>query len=281
MSTGTFFETVAKRAARSRVCLELLQRHRSDHHLHKAAQKGVLYHRKVVDATADEVAGYVLNINEYAKLYGKEYWASVLEETIAYIRDVGRNGTWIPVIVECAGAKVGPHWRPDAVLRMPGVHAVIVNPYKKSPHPIGLCLLQSEKGVLVKCRTVVPCERTMQGKPVTLGGGPRAVQAPMYECIARQAATDWNLNGNCGLVVDPTDPEELERVRQVADGVPVLVSDCRTSERVHSALCGANRQKHMTLLHLNTLGDQFVGKRFEWKLRDHLADLNAAAVQYH
>ena len=45
----------------------------------------------------------------------------------------------------------------------------------------------------------------------------------LYEHVARLAQGPWNLNGQLGLVVGATYPNEIERVRQIAPRVPLLI----------------------------------------------------------
>ena len=45
----------------------------------------------------------------------------------------------------------------------------------------------------------------------------------IYERLARLAATEWNLNGELGLVVGATYPAELANVRRIAPNLPLLV----------------------------------------------------------
>jgi orotidine-5'-phosphate decarboxylase len=45
----------------------------------------------------------------------------------------------------------------------------------------------------------------------------------LYEHIARLAQGPWNVNGQLGLVVGATYPAEIERVRQVAPTLPLLI----------------------------------------------------------
>jgi orotidine-5'-phosphate decarboxylase len=70
--------------------------------------------------------------------------------------------------------------------------------------------------VIVLCRTSNP------------GGGElqdlRAGQAPLYQHIAELAETSWNRNGNCGLLVGATYPQELSQVRALAPSVPLLIA---------------------------------------------------------
>ncbi len=45
----------------------------------------------------------------------------------------------------------------------------------------------------------------------------------LYEHVARLAQGPWNLNGQLGLVVGATYPAEIERVRELAPTVPLLI----------------------------------------------------------
>jgi orotidine-5'-phosphate decarboxylase len=45
----------------------------------------------------------------------------------------------------------------------------------------------------------------------------------VFERIAKLAAADWNRNGQLGLVVGATYPREIERVRQLAPTLPLLI----------------------------------------------------------
>mgnify|MGYP000090041686 CR=1 FL=1 len=48
-------------------------------------------------------------------------------------------------------------------------------------------------------------------------------QPLLYEHIAQQASGPWNLNGQLGLVVGATYPQELARVRELAPTLPLLI----------------------------------------------------------
>ncbi|HET9224980.1 MAG TPA: orotidine 5'-phosphate decarboxylase / HUMPS family protein, partial [Roseiflexaceae bacterium] len=44
-----------------------------------------------------------------------------------------------------------------------------------------------------------------------------------YIEVARRAQTDWNANGNAGLVVGATYPDQLRMVRELCPELPILV----------------------------------------------------------
>ena len=45
----------------------------------------------------------------------------------------------------------------------------------------------------------------------------------LYEHVAQLANGPWNLNGQLGLVVGATYPNEIERVRRLAPNLPLLI----------------------------------------------------------
>jgi orotidine-5'-phosphate decarboxylase len=75
------------------------------------------------------------------------------------------------------------------------------------------------KGAFLLCRTSNPGGDDLQSQRLsTVPGEPL-----LYEHVARLAQGPWNLNGQLGLVVGATYPAEIERVRQVAPHVPLLI----------------------------------------------------------
>jgi orotidine-5'-phosphate decarboxylase len=48
-------------------------------------------------------------------------------------------------------------------------------------------------------------------------------QPRLYEHLARLAETEWNRNGQLGLVVGATYPAEIARVRELAPTLPLLI----------------------------------------------------------
>ena len=45
----------------------------------------------------------------------------------------------------------------------------------------------------------------------------------MYQRIARTIASDWNVDGNCALVVGATFPGELQVIRGIVGDMPLLI----------------------------------------------------------
>ncbi len=75
------------------------------------------------------------------------------------------------------------------------------------------------KGAFLLCRTSNPGGDDLQAQRLAdVPGQPR-----LYEHVARLAQGPWNLNGQLGLVVGATYPQEIERVRALAPTVPLLI----------------------------------------------------------
>jgi len=75
------------------------------------------------------------------------------------------------------------------------------------------------KGAFLLCRTSNPGGDDLQNQHLaSVDGQPR-----VYEHIAKLAQGPWNLNGQLGLVVGATYPKEIERVRELAPTVPLLI----------------------------------------------------------
>ena len=72
------------------------------------------------------------------------------------------------------------------------------------------------KRQILLCRTSNPGGADLQGQ--RLAGGDT-----LFEHIARLASGEWNRNGQLGLVVGATFPAEIERVRELAPTLPLLI----------------------------------------------------------
>jgi orotidine-5'-phosphate decarboxylase len=95
-----------------------------------------------------------------------------------------------------------------------GADAVTVNPYMGGDS-IEPYTRYPGKGVIVLCRTSNAGGSDLQFLQV---GG-----EALYKRVARLVAGPWNTNGNCGLVVGATFPNELAEVRALVGDLPLLV----------------------------------------------------------
>ncbi|MFB6309814.1 MAG: orotidine-5'-phosphate decarboxylase [Salinirussus sp.] len=162
------------------------------------------FNRRIIDATHEHVAAYKPNAAFYEDPEG---WRA-LTETVAYA-----HGKDVPVVLDAKRGDVGSTARQYARL-LDDVDAITVNPYlgRDSVEPF---LTRDGKGVFVLCRTSNPGGADLQDLELSSGES-------VYERVAALADV-WNANGNVGLVVGATVPEELEGVREAVPDLPFLV----------------------------------------------------------
>ena len=75
--------------------------------------------------------------------------------------------------------------------------------------------MQPNKGIFLLCRTSNPSAKDIQDFKLSS-------DELLFEQIAK-LAVKWNKNDNIGLVVGATKPEEIERVRKIANNLPMLI----------------------------------------------------------
>jgi len=88
-----------------------------------------------------------------------------------------------------------------------------------APHVPIPYLKYEGKGAFLLCRTSNPGGDDLQNQRLASVEG----QPLLYEHVAKLAQGPWNLNGQLGLVVGATYPAEIERVRQLAPTLPLLI----------------------------------------------------------
>ncbi|MBI2980185.1 MAG: orotidine-5'-phosphate decarboxylase [Chloroflexi bacterium] len=100
-----------------------------------------------------------------------------------------------------------------------GFDAVTVNPYM-GYDTIKPFLDRKDKGVFILCRTSNPGGMDIQELKVVREGETTA--RTVYEVVA-ELTLKWNENGNAGLVVGATYPEQIHRVRQICPDMLFLI----------------------------------------------------------
>lgn len=171
------------------------------------------FNRRIIDATHEHAAAFKPNIAFYEDVKG---WRA-LAETIAYAA-----GKDVPILLDAKRADIGNTARQYARLLDPepwglssaAPDAITVNPFlgEDSLRPFLDC---EDKGIFVLCRTSNPGGADLQN--CLLDSGDR-----VYEHLADRAL-GWNRNGNVGLVVGATAPDELESIRSQVPELPFLV----------------------------------------------------------
>lgn len=167
----------------------------------------------IVDATADLVIAFKPQI-AYFSAHRAE---NQLERLIAHIH---RTAPHVPVILDAKRGDIGntaEQYALEAFERY-GADAVTLSPFMGFDSITPYLKFQN-KGVFLLCRTSNPGGSDLQTQRLA----EVEKQPLLYEHIARQAHQSWNLNGQMGLVVGATYPEEIQRVRTLAPNLPLLV----------------------------------------------------------
>ncbi len=167
----------------------------------------------IVEATADLVIAFKPQIAYFAAHRAEPQ----LERLLARMKAVAPR---VPVILDAKRGDIGStaeqyareafeRYGADAVTLSPFMGFDSVEPYLRYPG----------KGAFLLCRTSNPGGDDLQNQRLAgLDGQPL-----LYEHVARLAQGPWNLNGQLGLVVGATYPQEIERVRALAPTLPLLI----------------------------------------------------------
>jgi len=165
--------------------------------------------KAIADATADVACAFKPQIAYFAAARAE----GQLEDLCAYLRTTHPH---IPIVLDAKRGDIGAtaeQYAREAFERY-GAQAVTVNPYMgfDSVQPY---LEWKDRGVIVLCRTSNPGGSDLQFL--------NADGVPVYQHVARLVADKWNTNGQCGLVVGATFPQELAAVRRIVGDMPLLV----------------------------------------------------------
>jgi orotidine-5'-phosphate decarboxylase len=183
--------------------------------VHLSGKSDTIYEfcARIVDATSDLVCAFKPQIAYFAAHRAE----AQLEQLIAHIRRVAPT---IPVILDAKRGDIGStaeqyaieafeRFGADAVTLSPFMGFDSIEPYVK----------RHGKGAFLLCRTSNPGGDDLQTRRLAdIAGQPR-----LFEHLAYLAQGPWNLNGQLGLVVGATYPDEIARVREIAPSLPLLI----------------------------------------------------------
>ncbi|WP_349741472.1 orotidine-5'-phosphate decarboxylase [Roseateles cavernae] len=167
----------------------------------------------IVDATKDLVIAFKPQIAYFAAHRAEDQ----LERLMAHIKRVAPH---VPVILDAKRGDIGStaeqyakeafeRYQADAVTLSPFMGLDSIEPYLRYP----------DKGAILLCRTSNTGGNDWQMQRLAdVPGQPR-----LFEHLAALAQTAWNKNGQLGLVVGATYPEEIARVRELAPTLPLLI----------------------------------------------------------
>jgi orotidine-5'-phosphate decarboxylase len=167
----------------------------------------------IVEATADTVIAFKPQIAYFAAHRAEDQ----LERLMAHMKRVAPQ---VPVILDAKRGDIGSTAEQYAIeaFERYGADAVTLSPFMgfDSVQPY---LKHHGKGAFLLCRTSNPGGDDLQNQRLASVAG----QPLLYEHVACLAQGPWNLNGQLGLVVGATYPNEIARVRELAPSLPLLI----------------------------------------------------------
>lgn len=163
---------------------------------------------EIVKATADLACAYKPQIAYFSSL-GAE---AELEELIARIHEAYPS---MPVILDAKRGDIGStakHYAKEAFERFKA-DCVTLSPYMGSDS-VAPYLEYEDKGAFILCRTSNKGGNDFQ--MLECSG------RPLYQIVASRVS-EWNTNGQLGLVIGATYPEEIKAVREIVPEMNFLV----------------------------------------------------------
>ncbi len=169
------------------------------------------YNRWIIEQTNQYAAAYKLNTAFYEQR--GEQGLRELRLTVDYLRAEH------PDIFTICDAKRGDIGSTNeayaaAIFDEMGFDAVTLHPYvgREALEPF---LARRDRVCIILCRTSNPGASELQDLKVD--------DKSLWQVIAEKVSQEWNVNGNCMLVVGATYPEELRRVREIVGDMTLLV----------------------------------------------------------
>jgi len=168
---------------------------------------------RIVDATADLVIAFKPQIAYFAAHRAE----AQLERLMDHMR---ANAPAVPIILDAKRGDIGStaeqyaieafeRFGADAVTLSPFMGFDSIEPYVK----------RHGKGAFLLCRTSNSGGDDLQTQRLAdIDGQPK-----LFEHLAHLAQGSWNINGQLGLVVGATYPDEIARVREIAPFLPLLI----------------------------------------------------------
>lgn len=220
-TTSTFVEKLRRRwsEAKTLLCigldleLEQLPTARATNDVEEAFFR---FNAAIIDATADLVCTYKPNAAFYER-HGAAGW-NALARTIAYLHS---HYPGLPVLLDAKRGDMGNTAQAyaDAIFDGLSADAVTLHPYLGGD-ALQPFLKRADRGCIILAHTSNLGAGEFQDATLRTADG---TEEPLYLAVARRVARQWNTNGNCGLVVGATYPEQLGNIRQAVGDLPLLI----------------------------------------------------------
>ena len=206
----------------------------------------VEFGKAIVEATSDLVCTYKFNL-AFFEVLGIE-GIDAMREIIKCVPDN------IPIIGDAKLGDIGNTAKAYAktIYCTFNFDAATVNPYLgfDSIEPF---IQYRDNGVFILCRTSNPGAVDFQSlrceTEVLFQFETERRQRPLFEIVAEKAKL-WNLNGNIGLVIGATYPEELRMIRQWYPDMPLLIPGigAQGGELPSAVRYGVNAKRELAII---------------------------------
>ena len=206
----------------------------------------VEFGKAIVEATSDLVCTYKFNL-AFFEVLGIE-GIDAMREIIKCVPDN------IPIIGDAKLGDIGNTAKAYAktIYCTFNFDAATVNPYLgfDSIEPF---IQYRDNGVFILCRTSNPGAVDFQSlrceTEVLFQYETERRQRPLFEIVAEKAKL-WNLNGNIGLVIGATYPEELRMIRQWYPDMPLLIPGigAQGGELPSAVRYGVNAKRELAII---------------------------------
>jgi uridine monophosphate synthetase len=177
---------------------------------------------RLVKETSRYAAAFKPNA-AFFEMFGAEGWTALKMVVEAVAEESHRTGSLIPVILDAKRGDIASTAEAYAAsaFKTLGAHAITLSPYL-GKDSIGPFIADRERGVFLLCKTSNPGAGDFQSLIVKTLRVSETREVSLFELVAERAQ-QWNINGNVGLVVGATYPDDLARVRALAPDLWFLV----------------------------------------------------------
>ncbi len=200
------------------------------------------FNRAIVSATADLVCAYKPNLAFYEAMGMPGFKA--LEKTVQQIRDAAPHAI---IIGDCKRGDIDSSAAAyaTAMFDVWGFDAVTVNPWG-GMDTVEPWLTKPEKGAFIWCRGSNRGAADLQDLPVEGVGN---LTQPVYLRLARRSQQRAS-QGNLGLVVGATAPQQLADVRGICPDLPLLIPGigAQGGDLADSVRCGVDTGGRLAII---------------------------------
>ncbi len=200
------------------------------------------FNRAIVSATADLVCAYKPNLAFYEAM-GLPGWR-VLEKTVDHIRAEASHAI---IIADCKRGDIDSSAAAyaTAMFDVWGFDCVTVNPWG-GMDTVEPWLTNPEQGAFIWCRGSNRGAADIQDLPVS---GVGDLTQPLYLRLARRSQQRAS-QGNLGLVVGATAPQQLADVRGICPDLPLLIPGigAQGGDLADSVRCGVDAAGRLAVI---------------------------------